>query len=114
MTMADRLQLLANTARAAGAKPKRPGKQIPHLCSHIADTIEATSVSCAVQTDAATISLWDLLPKARNEAYERGFTAGKEHRRTEGIVEGVSIGNAEGLVTGLEQRDKDELNVGSN
>jgi hypothetical protein len=40
MTMVDRLQTLVDTARAANAKPKRPGKQTPHPCSHVTDILK--------------------------------------------------------------------------
>ncbi|KAF7679458.1 hypothetical protein GT037_003206 [Alternaria burnsii] len=72
----------------------------------------ALTASCAVQTDAATISLWDLLPKARKEAYDRGFHAGKDYGYVQGIKEGRSTGITEGLAVGFEQGQAEGLNMG--
>ncbi|RYN63131.1 hypothetical protein AA0118_g4871 [Alternaria tenuissima] len=72
----------------------------------------ALTASCAVQTDAATISLWDLLPKARKEAYDRGFDAGKDYRHVQGIKEGRSTGITEGLAVGFEQGQAEGLKMG--
>ncbi|RYN20734.1 hypothetical protein AA0121_g1625 [Alternaria tenuissima] len=72
----------------------------------------ALTASCAVQTDAATISLWDLLPKARKEAYDRGFDAGKDYGYVQGIKEGRSTGITEGLAVGFEQGQAEGLKMG--
>ncbi|CAN9131288.1 unnamed protein product [Alternaria alternata] len=66
----------------------------------------------AIQTDAATISLWDLLPKARKEAYDRGFDAGKDYGYVQGIKEGRSTGITEGLAVGFEQGQAEGLKMG--
>ncbi|KAG9195605.1 hypothetical protein G6011_00726 [Alternaria panax] len=63
--------------------------------------VSAVTASRAMQTDAATISLWDLLPKARNEAYDRGLNAGKDEGYIQGLKEGEGTGMAEGLAIGL-------------
>jgi flagellar biosynthesis/type III secretory pathway protein FliH len=112
MAISDRLQALLDTARTANSEPDRTSKIILYLMLHLTNMIKDTSVSRAVQTEAATISLWNLLPRARKEAYQRGFTAGHEQGRDEGIAEGVSISNAEGLVTGLEQSKMEEPDRG--
>ena len=70
------------------------------------------TASCAVQTDAATISLWDLLPKARKEAYDRGFDAGKDYGYFQGIKEGRSTSITEGLAVGFEQGQAEGLKMG--
>ncbi|KAH8631506.1 hypothetical protein IG631_13189 [Alternaria alternata] len=72
----------------------------------------ALTASCAVQTDAATISLWDLLPKARKEAYDRGFDAGKDYGHVQGIKEGRSTGITEGVAVGFEQGQAEGLKMG--
>ncbi|RYO31557.1 hypothetical protein AA0111_g4806 [Alternaria arborescens] len=70
------------------------------------------AASCAVQTDAATISLWDLLPKARKEAYDRGFHAGKDYGYVQGIKEGRSTGITEDLAVAFEQGQAEGLKMG--
>lgn len=70
------------------------------------------AASCAVQTDAATISLWDLLPKARKEAYDRGFHAGKDYGYVQGIKEGRSTGITEDLALAFEQGQAEGLKMG--
>ncbi|CAN9371911.1 unnamed protein product [Alternaria alternata] len=72
----------------------------------------ALTASCAVQTDAATISLWDLLPKARKEAYDHGFDAGKDYGYFQGIKEGRSTSITEGLAVGFEQGQAEGLKIG--
>jgi flagellar biosynthesis/type III secretory pathway protein FliH len=79
--------------------------------SQSAQTI-VTTASRAIQTDTATKSLWDLLPKARNEAYDSGFDAGKDAGYTQGINEGNSTGMTEGLVVGFEKGRAEGLKIG--
>jgi flagellar biosynthesis/type III secretory pathway protein FliH len=86
--------------------------QTPHPYYHFINTSGATSVARAVQTDAATISLWELLPRARKEAHERGFTAGKDVGYAEGIEDGIAIGEAEGLAAAPRQAQNNELERG--
>jgi hypothetical protein len=112
MAMSDRLQSLLDTARAGNAEPNRTSMQIAQPYQHITNTSGATSVARAVQTDAATISLWDLLPRARKEAHERGFTAGEKVGYAEGIDDGIAIGEAEGLAAAPKQAPHDELEHG--
>jgi flagellar biosynthesis/type III secretory pathway protein FliH len=113
MAMSDRLQNLLDTARAGNAEPNRTSMQIAQPYQHITNTSGATcAVARAVQTDAATISLWDLLPRARKEAHERGFTAGKDVGYTEGIEDGVAIGEAGRLAAAPKQAQNDELEHG--
>jgi flagellar biosynthesis/type III secretory pathway protein FliH len=88
------------------------------------DQASAVTTSRAAQTDAATVSLWDLLPKACNEAYDRGFNAGKEEGHVQGTKQGNGAamnkalaigceqGQAEGLKTGLEQGKEAEMQRG--
>ncbi|KAF1835934.1 hypothetical protein BDW02DRAFT_596882 [Decorospora gaudefroyi] len=91
LAICDTLSRLVNSGTSSEAE-----------VSQATQTFVAT-VSRAIQTDAATISLWDLLPRARNEAYERGYNAGKGIQSTEGIEKGKAIAYAEGLATGIEQ-----------
>jgi len=72
----------------------------------------AKTASCATQTDAATDSLWDLLPKAREEAYQRGLDAGKDDGHIQGIKEGHTAGMTEGLAIGLKQGQAEGLKTG--
>lgn len=72
----------------------------------------AMTASCATQTDAATDSLWDLLPKAREEAYQRGIDTGKDDGHIQGIKEGHSAGMTEGLAIGLKQGQTEGLKTG--
>ena len=52
-----------------------------------------------MQTDSATISLWDLVPKARSEGYRDGINAG----RKTGFEQGMSLNISESLSTAFEQ-----------
>jgi flagellar biosynthesis/type III secretory pathway protein FliH len=79
--------------------------------SQTAQTI-VTKASCATQTDTATESLWDLLPKARDEAYGSGKDAGKDAGYTQGITEGNSTGMEEGLAIGFEKGRAEGLKTG--
>jgi flagellar biosynthesis/type III secretory pathway protein FliH len=81
------------------------------LVPRTSQTIAATA-SCAVQTDAATVSLWDLLPKARNEAYDRGFHAGKNDGYAQGVGQSNSIGKKEGLAIRFEKGQPEGLKGG--
>ncbi|KNG46819.1 glyoxalase family protein [Stemphylium lycopersici] len=79
--------------------------------SKATQTIAATD-SHAVQTDAATISLWGMLPKARDEAYSRGVSDGKEQGHMQGIDHGKEIGMNEGLAVGFSQGHAEGLAKG--
>ncbi|KAI4649469.1 hypothetical protein J4E93_003789 [Alternaria ventricosa] len=74
--------------------------------------ISTKTASCTTQTDAVTDSLWDLLPKAREEAFQRGHDAGKDDGHIQGIKEGHSAGMTEGLAIGLKQGQAEGLNTG--
>ncbi|KAL1795901.1 hypothetical protein ACET3X_006125 [Alternaria dauci] len=78
---------------------------VSHAHSDVLDT-------SSWNTDAATISLWDLLPKARKEVYDRGFGAGKDDGHAQGIKEGRSAGITESLALGFEQGLAEGLKIG--
>ncbi|CAA9960516.1 hypothetical protein PTMSG1_03918 [Pyrenophora teres f. maculata] len=75
------------------------------LISLVSDTAQnfPTAASCAVQTDSATISLWDMVPRAREEGYERGFHEGINAGHKSGIEEGKSMKMSEALSIAFEQ-----------
>ncbi|KAA8611682.1 hypothetical protein PtrSN002B_005933 [Pyrenophora tritici-repentis] len=62
------------------------------------------AVSRAVQTDSATISLWDaVVPQARTEGYGRGFHEGIDVGYKSGFEEGKSLNMSEALSMGFER-----------
>ncbi|KAF1935207.1 hypothetical protein EJ02DRAFT_486470 [Clathrospora elynae] len=128
-TMSARLQILLETAHEANkintnrvsledflarlqqeavvsneAQLKQIQASLRHAPVHQASptAIAATSNSQASQTEAATQSLWTLLPQARNQAYERGFNAGQVSGRCQGFEHGSIFAKAEGIAAGLQ------------
>jgi hypothetical protein len=103
---------LFNASKHNSAYCKHPTKRNTATPVSQATQTFAVTASRAIQTDAATISLWDLLPKARKEAYDRSFNAGKGDGHVQSIKKGNGAGLAEGLATRFEQGQAEGLKMG--
>ncbi|KAI4699195.1 hypothetical protein J4E81_005089 [Alternaria sp. BMP 2799] len=112
LTIYQTLLGLFNTSKYDHAIYEKLPKRKPDASVSKTTQTSAMTASCATQTDAATDSLWDLLPKAREEAFQRGLDAGKDDGHIQGIKEGHSAGVTEGLAIGLKQGQAEGLKTG--
>ncbi|EDU48062.1 predicted protein [Pyrenophora tritici-repentis Pt-1C-BFP] len=89
----------AETGERSSEDSQLPDSLVPHRTQ-----TSPEAVSRAVQTDSATISLWDaVVPQARTEGYGRGFHEGIDVGYKSGFEEGKSLNMSEALSMGFER-----------